>query len=548
MPSCLGIYVNENIIKFAKMTYEKNTMILEQYGTRFIRIDPLNQIEGIIQETNSNSTQIAITPEKSEYLNVEMYDQGQVKSYFGDVAKMEFEAWCEKKAVAPQNYEYIYKAADTKNAENKRMLGINIVNKDVVDKYTQRFSNIVSLYPANLLTNRLVPAEDQNYVLVDLSDKLTIIVVENNKIVDMQNFDMGMKQILSAFSDRVGSYQKAYEACKQINVFSEGYDNNNKELEVVLEPLLQDVLKQVQVYVDKYRKYVDKVLLTGDGIVFTNIDILFTEFLNLKCEILKPEFLEDTSNVRNTADILESIEAIALAYDVLKPAPKESEYIKKSIIKKGLFSRKEKLPKEKKEHKEFNLFKKKDTALQENSEPKVTVASDTIEKISKILTCAAIFFGVTVVTYAVFSGLYISRVEKIKKNVEKEISNLDKKITEINSDNDYITANTKKYTEINDYVQNIADQIESNKIGKFTTYNVATFLNNIIKIIPKNVQLVNIKSDDNKNVVITAKSDSYADLGYFVAELKINGTLNNIKINNIQNGETTVVEIGGELP
>ena len=44
-----------------------------------------------------------------------------------------------------------------------------------------------------------------------------------------------------------------------------------------------------------------------------------------------------------------------------------------------------------KEHKEFNLFKKKDTALQENSEPKVTVASDTIEKISKILTCAAIF-------------------------------------------------------------------------------------------------------------------------------------------------------------
>lgn len=125
---------------------------------------------------------------------------------------------------------------------------------------------------------------------------------------------------------------------------------------------------------------------------------------------------------------------------------------------------------------------------------------------------------------------------------------MNKKITEINSDNDYITANTKKYTEINDYVQNIADQIESNKIGKFTTYNVATFLNNIIKIIPKNVQLVNIKSDDNKNVVITAKSDSYADLGYFVAELKINGTLNNIKINNIQNGETTVVEIGGELP
>lgn len=548
MSSCLGIYINDNIIKFAKMSYEKHTMTLEQYGTRYIRIDPLNQIEGIIQETNSSSVQIAINLEKSEYLNVEMYDQGQVSSYAGDVAKLEFEAWCEKKAVATQNYEYIYKVADKKNAENKKMLGINIVRKDILEKYTQRFSNIVSLYPANLLTQRLVSSEDQNYILVDLSDGLTIIVVENNKIVDMRTFDIGMKQILDAFAERLGTYQRAYDACKQINVFSEGYDNNNKELEVVLEPLLQDVLKQVQVYVEKYRKNIDKLILTGDGIVFTNIDILFTEYLNLKTEILKPEFLDDTSNVRNTADILEAVEAIALAYDVLKPKQKESEFIKRSIIKKGFFSKKEKAPKDASKRKEVSLFKKKENSLEINTEPKVVVSSDIMEKINDVITCVSIFLGITLVIYIAFSGMYVSRVEKIKKNVEQEVTNLDKKIADINSDDEYITSNTKKYIDINDYVQNIADQIESNKIGKFTTYNVATFLNNIIKIIPQNVQLVNIKSDDNKNVVITAKSNSYADLGYFVAELKINGTLNNIKINNIKNSETTVVEIGGELP
>lgn len=548
MSSCLGIYINDNIIKFAKLSYEKHVMTLEQYGTRYIRIDPFNQIEGIIQETNSNSAQIAINPEKSEYLNIEMYDQGQVNSYVADVAKVEFEAWCEKKAVSPQNYEYIYKAADMKNADNKKMLGINVLKKDILEKYTQRFSNIVSLYPANLLTQRLVPSEEQNYILVDLSDSLTIIVVENNKVVDNYNFDVGMKQILSAFSDRVGTYQRAYEACKQINVYSEGYDNNNKELEVVLEPLLQDILKQVQVYVEKYRKNIDKLILTGDGIIFTNIDILFTEYLNLKCEILKPEFLDDTSNVRNTADILETIEAIALAYDVLKPKPKESEYVKKTGMKKGLFSKKEKAPKPQKEKKEITLFNKKDKSIETNSEPKVFLDVDQAQKINKILTCLSIFAGVALITYVAFSGLYISKVEKIKKNVENEVASLDKKISEINSDNEYITSNTKKYTEINEYVQKIVDQIESNKIGKFTTYNVATFLNNIIKIIPQNVQLVNIKSDDNKNVVITAKSNSYADLGYFVAELKINNTLNNVTINNIQNSETTVVEIGGELP
>ena len=544
MSSCLGIYINNDVIKFAKMSYEKNNIQLEQYGTRFVKFDPLNQIESIIQETNSANIPIAITPEKSEYLNIEMYEQGQVKSYFSDVAKMEFEAWCEKNAKSPQNYQYIFKPADVKNSEGKRNLEINIVERELIEKYTQKFNSITSIYPASLLTQRLVPKEYQNYVLVDFSDSLTVMVVINNKIVEMQNFKVGMKQILQDFSGKLGSYQKAYEACKQINVFSEGVDNNNKELEVLLEPLLQDILKNVQTLVNKYRKDIEKVILTGNGIIFTNIDILFTEFLDEKCEILKPDFLEDTSNVRNTADMLESIEAMALAYDVLVPKPKESEYIKKGNIKKGFLSIFERKNKD-------NKLAKKEANESLEKAPKEKAPSisfiDT-EKISGGIICACIVVAVVFVSYILFSSLYVSRVEKMKNDVNKTIAEINGDITEINSDYNYINTNMAKYKEINDDVQEIVEQIESNKIGKFTTYNVATFLQNIIKIIPKNVQLVNISSDDNKNVKITAKSDSYADLGYFVAELKLNNTLNDLKVNSVKNGTTTVVEIGGELP
>lgn len=544
MSSCLGIYINNDVIKFAKMSYEKNNIQLEQYGTRFVKFDPLNQIESIIQETNSANIPIAITPEKSEYLNIEMYEQGQVKSYFSDVAKMEFEAWCEKNAKSPQNYQYIFKPADVKNSEGKRNLEINIVERELIEKYTQKFNSITSIYPASLLTQRLVPKEYQNYVLVDFSDSLTVMVVINNKIVEMQNFKVGMKQILQDFSGKLGSYQKAYEACKQINVFSEGVDNNNKELEVLLEPLLQDILKSVQTLVNKYRKDIEKVILTGNGIIFTNIDILFTEFLDEKCEILKPDFLEDTSNVRNTADMLESIEAMALAYDVLVPKPKESEYIKKGNIKKGFLSIFERKNKD-------NKLAKKEANESLEKAPKEKAPSisfiDT-EKISGGIICACIVVAVVFVSYILFSSLYVSRVEKMKNDVNKTIAEINGDITEINSDYNYINTNMAKYKEINDDVQEIVEQIESNKIGKFTTYNVATFLQNIIKIIPKNVQLVNISSDDNKNVKITAKSDSYADLGYFVAELKLNNTLNDLKVNSVKNGTTTVVEIGGELP
>lgn len=543
MSSCLGIYVNENVIKFAKLSYEKNVLQLEKYGTRFVKIDPLNQIEAIIQETNSTRTPVAITPEKSEFINIEMFEQGHVKAFFNDVTKMEFEAWCEKNAKSPQRYDYIYKSADAKNVDGKRNIEINIVEKDVLSKYTQRFNNVSSIYPSGLLTQRLVPSTEQNYVLVDFSDTLTVIVVVEGKVVDMKNYKIGMKQILQDFAGKLGSYQKAYEACKQINVFSEGMDNNNRELELILEPLLQEVLKNVQTYVEKYRKDIEKIILTGSGIIFTNIDILFTEFMDQRCEILKPEFLEDTSNVRNTADMLETIEAMSLAYDVLLPKPKESEYVKKSSVKRGLLAIFDKKPKDRKEAK---LKEKKETKLKET--PKVSISFFDTTRIGTILTCICIVFAVLFVSYLAFGTIYSSRVEKMKNDINNTIAKINTDISAVDSDYSYINTNMTKYKNINDEVQEVIEQIESNKIGKFSTYNVATFLQNIIKIIPKNVQLVNISSDDNKNVKITAQSSSYADLGYFVAELKINNTLNSIKVNNVKNSETTIIEIGGELP
>ena len=106
----------------------------------------------------------------------------------------------------------------------------------------------------------------------------------------------------------------------------------------------------------------------------------------------------------------------------------------------------------------------------------------------------------------------------------------------------------KKYKDINDQVSMVVSKIESNEIGKFSTYNVASFLQQIIKVIPKEVQLITISSDDNKNVTIVAESDNYSDLGYFVAQLKLQGILNSTKITNIENGERIKVTIGGELP
>ena len=44
-------------------------------------------------------------------------------------------------------------------------------------------------------------------------------------------------------------------------------------------------------------------------------------------------------------------------------------------------------------------------------------------------------------------------------------------------------------------------------------------------------------------------SSKYSDLGYFVAQLKLQGILNNVEVTNVDNtSQKVTIEIGGELP
>jgi hypothetical protein len=535
MVSCLGVYLNEDIIKYAKLSVDNNKSFkLEEYGVRYVKTNKKETLSSIIQETNSKDIPVIINPQEDIYLNIQLYNQIQNKSFMADVAKMEFEAWCEKNTKTLENYTYVYKISELKGLDNKHNGVLNIIKKKNIEEFsTVDDKKISGMYPTRLLINRLVPQDELNYVLVNFSDELSIETIINGKSTDIRTYLVGMKKILREAKEKKGSFAKSYEACKQLNVFSESESSNNdKEIETVVEPILQEILREVLIIVNKNRKSISKVIITGEGVVFTNIDILFREYLDVKCEILRPNFITNTSNVRNMAEVLETIEAIALAYEALDPISKQLDYIKTSgKIKKSFANFFTSKPKEKKNVK-TNIIK----------EPV------DLSKVFTVLVCASIVTVTLLITYILFSVLYFSNVNRMIAKTDTKTKELKSKTEEVNSDAKYVSANAEKYKTINTQVEEVVKQIESNQIGKFTTYNVATFLQSIIKIIPKNVQLNTISSDDNKNIKIVAQSSSYSDLGYFVAQLKLENTLNNVKINNIKNGENTVIEIGGELP
>src|SRR5574344_1563485 len=361
-----------------------------------------------------------------------------------------------------------------------------------------------------------------------------------------------------------------------MNVYTEGESSNDPTLEQIVEPVFQEMLKQCLSVVNNYKGQISTALLAGIGTAFTNVDLLFSQFIEIKCSVLKPFFIKDTSDVRYMSEILEVTEAIALAFEFLNPRYPELEYVTKKM----------KLGKKMNSSFSFkDLFKPKAPKFNQNVPAGGTVASnannmpnnlsnqsgvnsvsnnnvntntgkndDTLKDkgtpggIPMILVCASIVAIIVLISYITFSVIYSSVANNMIASMDEKKQNINTETEKVNNDITYVDKNMKAYKDVNEQVESIKSKIESNQIGKFTTYNVASLLQNIIKVIPSNVQLVNISSDDNKYVKITASSTSYQNLGFFFAQIKLENVLNNPKIITVNNGETTTVEIGGDIP
>lgn len=537
MASSLGIHISGKVLRYAKVTVDNKATTLEKYGVKFIKSSVIDVIKQVVQESKSEDLPIVLGTYDDSYYKMQIFKH-LAKADIKKVINLEFEDWCEKKAKEYSEFQYVSYIPE--GAVGDYYNGIlNVVERKTVDLFKHNKElNVVSMYPAPFVINNLVPKEEKNYILVNLDEKLYITTVVDGKVLDIIVEDIGIKDIIEKLIEFLGSEQKAYEACKKINVFPEGESQNDKAIEEVTEPILQEILRKLSDVVNRRRSSADKILLTGMGTLFTNIDILFREYLDMRTEILKPNFLSDIGGVRNIAEALESTSAISVAYEYLVPTVPNIEQYKKSSTSSIL-------------SKFFGEKKKKEPTKKVVKEAKVKnniLQGYDFSKVTTYIISGAIVLGLTFVTYLTFSGIYVGQTNKLKKDLDDKTAKVKTYYQAVNDDIQYVNSNKEKYKQINDEVKKVVEQIENKQINKFNTNNVASFMQNLIKVMPKNINLTKISSDDNKKVTISAKANTYQDLGYFVAQLKLQNILNNVKVNSINNASTIEVEIGGDLP
>ena len=95
MPSCLGLYVETNLIKYAKVTKDKDLVKVEAFGVKFY--DKIGEaIEQIVSETFSYKAPISInlSDEAYEYFYFfNLLNKNDLKK----AIETEFESFCKEK-------------------------------------------------------------------------------------------------------------------------------------------------------------------------------------------------------------------------------------------------------------------------------------------------------------------------------------------------------------------------------------------------------------------------------------------------------------------
>lgn len=521
MKSCLGIYIGDKILKYAKLAYDEKTksMRVDSCGVKQAVGEKADAIQSIIVETGSNNIPVVTNVLDAKYSSIEVPKSLNRQDVLGMIELEVFEL-AQNMQINEKllSYRYLPTMSDRMETTNKHYIAtVERVKLDEFEK--QNKIKTSAIYPLNFVLHRIADKSLTDYVYINIGETTDVVCVAQGEVREINSLPVGMKDILSEVATYCGSTSKAYELCKSINVYTEQSGVNDPEIEKIVEPVLQDLLHRVEEIIRGLKYSPTKLVIGGIGTLFTNIDMLFEEYFSISAKLSKPYFVREDDEA--ISDAIETTEAIALAHEYLIPGRQDVNFVNGKAHK--------------------NNLKLKDLA------GKADVNVDT-NKVKSGLLFANIIAGIIVILYIVFSIVYGTQVAKMEEQIQKDVTNVNTEIEKVKADTKYIKDNSKKYSDINSFVDETVRKIEGNEIGKYSTYNVANFMQKIIKYIPKGVQLQTISSDDNKHVTIVAKSESYSGLGYFVSQIKLKEILVNVEVEKVEHTSEVTVTIGGDLP
>lgn len=499
MQSCLGVYIEDNLIKYAKVQKDRDNLKVEAFGTKFY--ENLQQaIDQIVAETNSRKIPISINI-SDEYYDYFSYFALLNKSALKKSIDIDFEMLCAEKGTNKDNIErkniFVLDPDDT-----QKMKAINVSierqnlnsRKALFEKY-----NLATMEPLPIGIMNLVKLDNNaNELIVNMEEKTTLTFCANGQIDKIDEINTSIIETIKEISKLENSQTKAYEILKNTTISSQEFDmfqDGNEYMDTIV-PVLFKITNEIKEKINEYGRQINKIYFTGTGIVINNIDMYFQDRINIQCELVKPSFLDSQSLKIGIKDYIEVNSAISLALSGLQSGNELNFATKGKLNIQGLEI--------------TGLPKRNVKSLKGTTDEKL----DAIEKLIVRMLILAIICII----------IYSTLTTRLYKNMEQKISDTDQKTSDT-------TASIEKMTKTKTSVEYLTSEYESlisklnneslqNGENVYRTDEINNFLTKLKTIIPTEVKLISVENTQERHFVIQARAIKYQQLGYFKALLE----------------------------
>ena len=556
MQNCLGLYIENNLIKYAKISKDHNNYRIDSFGMKFYD-DVEETIKQIVSETYSYKTPIAVNLSDEKYTYANLFNLLSKKD-LEKAVETEFDYFCNEASKNRKALEYRHILVQNYGEKDKITSLYAYTDKsDIVRKLQLLDSySVKDVVPTAMAINNLIAeTNSKNCIIVNIEKSTSVTTIINGQIYRVDLIENGSKEILEGIMVKENSYDKAYEICKNTTI----YTMQGRNLQIEENEYLEDIMPTLYKIVEKVRENllqntleIETIYITGLAAVINNIDLYFQEsFPNKECEILTPFFIPKTNVKVNIKDYIEVNSAVALALHGLGVGIKEMNFKKSSAMEQvsnlfkidlgGTKEKKEKTNKNENKEKSTNNFINKLKGLFSSDS-----SSRALDAIERGLIRGAIGLLILFVLYTIFSKTLINRINKKDETAQSYIATTQKEIQAINSDTKIVNDRTTQYKTL---IQKI-DEANNKLTESFARKNaIPNFLTEIMFNIPKEVQLISITNTSGKTIKIEAQSKEYEQLGYFIAKIKNEAILTNVKsTSGTKQNEFVRVTIEGNLP
>lgn len=524
MSTCLGLYIEDNVIKYAKVSKDNDIIKIDSFGIKFY--DKINEaISQVIEETYSYKIPISINLSNENYNYFYLFSMLNKKD-MQNVINTEFESICYDNGLNKDAFETRYVLVN--NIEDKeKVKAIHIsANKADLAKKTQYLDSyrVTTASPIGIaITNIIEHQDNENYLVVNIEDRTTVTTVVDKKITDVKVIDDGTSQILSKINAKENSYLKAYEICKNTTIYtSEGKDLQYEENDYLddIMPTLYNIVGEVRKISNESLNKIEKVYITGTASVINNIDIYFQEYLqDIKCEILKPYFINNTKAKINIKDYIEVNSPIALALQGLGEGLNGVNFKKETL--KDKISEIMKI--------EIGGSKSKSGAMSKlGSKLNIDLSFDFKERLTafeRTLLRTALGLLMLIIVYTGISIFLNNSMNRKEEEILDATLQANSQIKQISEDDTNIKAKTAKYVSMTQRLTDLNAKTQDKNKRKNA---IPTLLNQIMFSIPKGVQITSIQNTSGTKIVINAQANTYDQLGYLKASIKNYGILTNV--------------------